>query len=65
MYNKKVLKDLGQLNQSMFPKITSQGLLDQSRAGLYISESTTYPPPRFRFFWAYSLPLPQGVEMLL
>ena len=41
-------------------EVTSQRLLDQSQAGVYMGENATYPP-----FWAYSRTLPQGVELLV
>ena len=41
-------------------EITSQGLLDQSQAGVY--RGKRHIPPLFGPFWAYSCTLPQGVE---
>ena len=43
--------------------ITSQRLLDQSQAGVYMGK-TPHTPPFWRF-WAYSRTLPQGVELLV
>ena len=44
-------------------KITSQRLLDQSQAGVYMGKTPHTPP--FWPFWAYSRTLPQGVELLV
>ena len=44
-------------------EITSQRLLDQSQAGVYMGKTPHTPP--FWPFWAYSRTLPQGVEMLV
>ena len=44
-------------------KITSQRLLDQSQAGIYMGKMPHTPP--FGPFWAYSRTLPQGVELLV
>ena len=44
-------------------KITSQRLLDQSQAGVYMGKMPHTPP--FWPFWAYSRTLPQGVELLV
>ena len=41
-------------------KITSQRLLDQSQAGVYMGKTPHTPP-----IWAYSRTLPQGVELLV
>ena len=43
--------------------ITSQRLLDQSQAGVYMGK-TPHTPPLWPF-WAYSRTLPQGVELLV
>ena len=43
-------------------EITSQRLLDQSQAGVYMGKTPHTPP--FWPFWAYSRTLPQGVELL-
>ena len=44
-------------------EITSQRLLDQSQAGVYMGKTPHTPP--FWPFWAYSRTLPQGVELLV
>ena len=44
-------------------QITSQRLLDQSQAGVYMGKTPHTPP--FWPFWAYSRTLPQGVELLV
>ena len=44
-------------------EVTSQRLLDQSHAGVYMGETPHTPP--FWPFWAYSRTLPQGVELLV
>ena len=44
-------------------EITSQRLLDQSQAGVYMGKMPHTPP--FGPFWAYSRTLPQGVELLV
>ena len=44
-------------------KITSQRLLDQSQAGVYMGKTPHTPP--FWPFWGYSRTLPQGVELLV
>ena len=44
-------------------EVTSQRLLDQSQAGVYMGKTPHTPP--FGPFWAYSRTLPQGVEMLV
>ena len=44
-------------------EITSQRLLDQSQAGVYMGKTPHSPP--FWPFWAYSRTLPQGVELLV
>ena len=44
-------------------RITSQRLLDQSQAGVYMGKTPHTPP--FWPFWAYSRTLPQGVELLV
>ena len=44
-------------------EITSQRLLDQSQAGVYMGKTPHTPP--FCPFWAYSRTLPQGVELLV
>ena len=44
-------------------KITSQRLLDQSQAGIYMGKTPHTHP--FWPFWAYSRTLPQGVELLV
>ena len=44
-------------------EITSQRLLDQSQAGVYMGKTPHTPP--FWLFWAYSRTLPQGVELLV
>ena len=44
-------------------QITSQRLLDQSQAGVYMGK--TPHTPHFGPFWAYSRTLPQGVELLV
>ena len=44
-------------------EITSQRLLDQSQAGVYMGKTPHTPP--FWPFWAYSATLPQGVELLV
>ena len=44
-------------------KITSQRLLDQSQAGVYMGKMPHTPP--FWPFWAYSRTLPQGVELFV
>ena len=44
-------------------KVTSQRLLDQSQAGVYMGKR--HIPPHFWPFWAYSRTLPQGVELLV
>ena len=43
--------------------ITSQRLLDQSQASVYMGKTPHTPP--FWPFWAYSRTLPQGVELLV
>ena len=45
------------------PEITSQRLLDQSQAGVYMGKMPHTPP--FWPFWAYSRTLSQGVELLV
>ena len=54
-------------HQKIFPQekneITSQRLLDQSQAGVYMGKTPHTPP--FWPFWAYSRTLPQGVELLV
>ena len=50
--------------KSKFSKlITSQRLLDQSQAGVYMGKTPHTPP--FWPFWGYSRTLPQGVELLV
>ena len=44
-------------------EVTSQRLLDQSQAGVYMGKMPHTPP--FWPFWAYSRTLPQGVELLV
>ena len=44
-------------------EVTSQRLLDQSQAGVYMGKTPHTPP--FWLFWAYSRTLPQGVELLV
>ena len=44
-------------------RITSQRLLDQSQAGVYMGKMPHTPP--FWPFWGYSRTLPQGVESLV
>ena len=44
-------------------EITSQRLLDQSQAGVYMGKTPHTPP--FWPFWAYSRTLTQGVELLV
>ena len=44
-------------------RITSQRLLDQSQAGVYMGKTPHTPP--FWPFWGYSRTLPQGVELLV
>ena len=51
------------LGDDNIPKITSQRLLDQSQAGVYMGKTPHTPP--FPPFWAYSRTLPQGVELLV
>ena len=43
--------------------ITSQRLLDQSQAGVYMGKMPHTPP--ILAFWAYSRTLPQGVGLLV
>ena len=44
-------------------EVTSQRLLDQSQAGVYMGKTPHTPP--FWPFCAYSRTLPQGVELLV
>ena len=44
-------------------RITSQRLLDQSQAGVYMGK--TPHTPHFWPFWGCSRTLPQGVELLV
>ena len=53
----------GQLLAPKVVGITSQRLLDQSQAGVYMGKTPHTPP--FWPFWAYSRTLPQVVELLV
>ena len=57
-----LLMQFSRLNSSKM-EITSQRLLDQSQAGVYMGKTPHTPP--FWPFWAYSRTLPQGVELLV
>ena len=57
-----LLMQFSRLNSSKM-EITSQRLLDQSQAGVYMGKTPHTPP--FWLFWAYSRTLPQGVELLV
>ena len=52
-----------QYRRRLVLEITSQRLLDQSQAGIYMGKTPHTPP--FWPFWAYSHTLPQGVELLV